>query len=57
MDLKRFERPLFQKAGELLPINMVLLCTEIRFVINYSTHEKASNTDQFIAHLTQASST
>jgi transposase len=41
-------------TGELLPMYTVMLGTENQFIVNYTTHQKASETDQFIAHMTQA---
>jgi transposase len=41
-------------SGELLPMYNVLMGTQHQFVLHYSIHQKASETDQFIKHMTQA---
>jgi transposase len=41
-------------TGELLPMYTVMFGTENQYIVNYTIHQKASETDQFIAHMTQA---
>lgn len=41
-------------TGELLPMYTVIIGTEDQFIVNYTTHQKASETDQFTGHMTQA---
>ena len=41
-------------SGELLPMYNVLMGTQRQFVLHYSIHQKASETDQFTKHMTQA---
>ena len=41
-------------TGELLPMYTVMVGTENQFIVNYTSHQKASETDQFITHMTQA---
>lgn len=38
-------------TGELLPMYNVMTGTQNQFVVHYSIHQKASETDQFISHL------
>ena len=42
------------QTGELLPMYNVMMGTQNQFVVHYSIHQKASETDQFISHLEQA---
>jgi transposase len=41
-------------GGELLPMYNILMGTQHQFVLHYSIHQKASETDQFATHMTQA---
>lgn len=40
-------------GGELLPMYNILMGTQHQFVLHYSIHQKASETDQFITHMAQ----
>ncbi len=41
-------------SGELLPMYNVLMGTQRQFILHYSIHQKASETDHFTSHMTQA---
>jgi transposase len=41
------------KAGELRPAYTFMVGTENQFVLNYSIHQKPSETDQFLGHFTK----
>ena len=41
------------KNGELLPGYNVIIGTENQIIVNYTIHQKASESDQFISHMTQ----
>jgi hypothetical protein len=41
-------------SGELLPMYTVMMGTQNQFVVHYSLHQKASETDQLISHLEHA---
>ena len=40
------------KDGRVLPAYNILIGTENQFILNYSLHQKSSETDHFIAHMT-----
>jgi len=44
------------KNGQLLPAYNIMMGTERQFIVNYSVHRKASETDQFIAHFAKFTS-
>jgi transposase len=44
------------KDDQLLPAYNIMMGTENQFIINYSVHQRASETDQFIAHFAKFSS-
>lgn len=41
------------KNGQLLPAYNVIIGTENQLIVNYSIHQKASESDQFISHMTK----
>jgi hypothetical protein len=44
------------KNDQLLPAYNIMMGTENQFIVNYSVHRKASETDQFIAHFSKFTS-
>lgn len=45
------------KNDQLLPAYNVMIGTENQFILNYSIHQKASESDQFIGHLSKLTTT